>query len=156
MDYTDKDRPDLKKGLESLSYLRGMDIDSLCRFFTLRRLTEGEILFREGDKAAFMAFIISGKLEIKKQTEFPGKYFVLSILGRDSFFGERAISDDETELRSATATALEETSIVLLQRGSFDNIYNNNPDVAAKLLRALLHEVSLRLNGANERMASVF
>ena len=148
--------PDLKKALKGLDCLKGMDIEVLCPFFSMKNLPAGEVLFREGDEAAFMAFILSGKLEIKKQTEFPAKYFVLSILGKDSCVGEQAISWDKTAFRSATATALEETEMVLLTRASFDDIYNKYPNVAARLLKSLLHEISFRLNAANERMAAVF
>ncbi|UKL13202.1 Crp/Fnr family transcriptional regulator [Dissulfurimicrobium hydrothermale] len=147
---------DIKISLAGLSCLKGIAIDNLSSFFALKKSLAGEILFKEGDRADWMAFIVSGKLEIKKQTEFHDKYFVLSILGSGSFIGERAILNKGELPRSATATALEETCLAVMKWDSFEELLEKFPDIAAKLLRVLLNEVSLRLIGANNRMASVF
>ncbi|MGQ9500309.1 MAG: Crp/Fnr family transcriptional regulator [Dissulfurimicrobium sp.] len=147
---------DIKASLEAVEYFKGIDVDRLAGFFTLKKLFVGDILFREGDDADSIAFIVSGRLEVKKQTEFPGKYFVLSILGKGSFIGEKAIIGKGLMLRTATVTALEETCLAVLKKDAFEEIFERSPDIAAGLLRALLYELSSRLNGANERMAALF
>ena len=151
----------INASLEALEYFKGIDIDRFADFFTLKKLFAGDILFREGDHADSIAFIVSGRLEVKKQTEFPGKYFVLSILGKGSFIGEKAIIGKGPTikgpmLRTATATALEETCLAVLKKDAFEEMLKRSPDIAAVLLRALLYEISSRLNGANGRMAAVF
>lgn len=147
---------DIKTALESVEYFKGIDIDRFVGLFILKKLFAGDILFREGDNADSVAFIISGRLEVKKQTEFSGKYFVLSILGKGSFIGERAIAGKVPTTRTATATALEETCLAVLKKDAFEEMLERSPAVAAALLRALLYELSSRLNGVNERMAAVF
>jgi CRP-like cAMP-binding protein len=156
-----QDCVNIKASLEAVEYFKGIDIDRFAGFFTLKKLFAGDILFREGDDADSIAFIVSGRLEVKKQTEFPGKYFVLSILGKGSFIGEKAIigkglTKEGPMLRTATATALEETCLAVLKKDAFEEILERSPDIAAGLLRALLYELSSRLNGANGRMAAVF
>lgn len=155
-----KDKPhacsDIMASLETFECLKGMDTGKLAGFLTLRKLAAGEVFFKEGDKADSMAFIVYGRLEIKKQTEFPDKYFVLSLLGNGSFIGEKAALGKASGLHRATATALEETCVAVLKNDFFEEILERSPDIASGLLRALLAEVSARLNGANERMAAVF
>jgi len=128
----------------------------ICHLFKVKTLSKGQVLFKEGEPGQFIAFVISGKLEIKKQTEFPDKHFVLAMLGPGAFVGEMAIADKEDNIRSATATALEDTTIAFLERKDFEQLLIKYPESSVRLLRAMLRIVCQRLDGVNQRMAAIF
>ncbi len=128
----------------------------ICHMFRVRKLSKGEFLFREGDPGDSLAFLVSGRLEIKKQTEFPGKYFVLAMFNPGAFIGEMAIAGTSGHHRSVTVTAIEDSTVAILTPADFDKLLSTYPGPSVRLLRAMLKIVSQRLRGANERLATIF
>lgn len=128
----------------------------ICPFLKPKILQPGEVLFREGEPADYMAFILDGALEVKKQTEFADKYIVLSILGAGTFVGEIILFEYENPIRSATATALKTTQLAVLTKDFFEQMAEQQPAICLRLLRSVLKEVALRLRAVNERMTAVF
>jgi CRP-like cAMP-binding protein len=59
----------------------------------------------------------------------------LATLGPREGFGEMSILDRES--RSATATAAEETTLLALDRDSFDRVIEQNPVIARGVYRVL-------------------
>ncbi|HID97065.1 MAG TPA: cyclic nucleotide-binding domain-containing protein [Thermodesulfobacteriaceae bacterium] len=131
--------------------------EKICSYFQTAELKAGDVLFREGETGDSMAFIISGKLAVKKETEFPGKYFILSILGPGSFVGEYvATAETKNPIHNATVAAAEDTVIAILSRNDFNDLLEKHPGAGIKLLKTMLHAVAERLNSANRRLAMVF
>lgn len=91
-----------------------------------QHLSPGEVLFKEGDTGEEMYFIRNGKIKISVGEEDQEK--VLAILKEGEFFGEMAVIDGSP--RSATATALEETDLLTIDKESFVSKINENPLVA--------------------------
>jgi CRP/FNR family cyclic AMP-dependent transcriptional regulator len=48
----------------------------LAGYFQYKTVKSGEVLWVEGDPCDYVAIISSGRVEIKKKTEFEGKYVV--------------------------------------------------------------------------------
>ena len=138
-------------------YFGEAEMERICRLFKTKGLRKGEVLFHEGDPGDFIAFLVSGRLEVKKRTEFPDKHFVVAMFGPGSFVGEMAIAGGEDgHRRTVTVTAIEDSTLAVLDRGDFDKILEEFPHSSARLLRAMLRIVGRRLNGANERLAAIF
>lgn len=91
-----------------------------------RQLMPGEVLFNEGDTGEEMYFIRKGKIKISIGEEEQEK--VLAILKDGDFFGEMAVIDGSP--RSASATAIEETDLLIIDKESFVSKINENPLVA--------------------------
>jgi CRP/FNR family cyclic AMP-dependent transcriptional regulator len=91
-----------------------------------RQLMPGEVLFHEGDTGEEMYFIRKGKIKISIGEEEQEK--VLAILKDGDFFGEMAVIDGSP--RSASATAIEETDLLIIDKESFVSKINENPLVA--------------------------
>lgn len=91
-----------------------------------RQLMPGEVLFHEGDAGEEMYFIRKGKIKISIGEEEQEK--VLAILKDGDFFGEMAVIDGSP--RSASATAIEETDLLIIDKESFVSKINENPLVA--------------------------
>ena len=93
----------------------------------------GEVIFSEGSCGDKMYVIHSGRVEISRMSEC-GKQ-ILAIIGAGSFFGEMALLNKT--LRTATATALEPTTLHLLSKESMIARIENDPTFALNLITVL-------------------
>lgn len=76
---------------------------------------DGETVFSQGDAAADMYVIRSGKVRVFRTHE--GEEITLAVLGPDDFFGEMALFVPGA--RAATAVAVGETEVEVLDRPTF-------------------------------------
>ncbi|MEW6685609.1 MAG: Crp/Fnr family transcriptional regulator [Candidatus Edwardsbacteria bacterium] len=106
-------------------------------------LKVGEILFREGDAGDEMYLIKSGKIKISKVAG--GLEKTLATLQEGDFLGEMAIVDSAS--RSATATALEETHLLTLDREAFKTQIKENP-----MIEYLIESLIKRLRETNRQV----
>lgn len=116
---------------------------------------KGAVIFREDDPGEFMGFVVSGKLEVKKETEFKDKQIIIALLGKGSFAGEQSLFDDH-QFRSATVTAVEDTEMIILRREAFRTLINTSPQIAIKILQEIIRILSIRLRKATERLTTIF
>jgi len=136
------------------SLLEDEDIEKIAPFIELTTYPSGTVLFKEGDPGDFVGCVISGKLEVKKQTEFKGKQVIIALLSKGALFGELSIFDRHS--RSATVEAVEETTILKLGSEAIDTLIEQHPYTGNKLLKGLVRILSLRLRKATERLTNIF
>ncbi len=108
-----------------------------------RHVPKGEIIFKEGDLGEEMYFIRKGKVKISKGEEANEK--VLAILKDGDFFGEMALIDGSP--RSATATAIEDTDLLIIDKESFTAKINENP-----LIAYVMEVLTKRLRTCDEKL----
>jgi CRP-like cAMP-binding protein len=119
-----------------------------------RQVEAGGTLWEEGDKDNYAAFIISGKLGIKKKTEFEGKHMIVGTFDRGTVVGELCLLTDKE--RSVTAVVLEDVDVVILSSGNFERMITEHPMLGLKLLKHIFIVTSKRLSGSYQRIASIF
>jgi len=107
-----------------------------------RRYPKGSYIFREGDSGREMYYIISGRVRVEKETGQIKK--VLAELESGDYFGEMAPIIDTP--RTASAIAIEESSIAVIDGDTFCNLLVESRGVSLLLLR----EFSFRLKRSNE------
>jgi len=108
-----------------------------------KQLNTGDVLFKDGDPGDEMYLIKSGKIRISKAAGDIEK--TLAILKEGDFFGEMSVIDGSP--RSATATALEPTELVIFDREVFMNQVRENP-----LIEYVLHTLIRRLRETDEQI----
>jgi len=108
-----------------------------------KKLNPGEVLFNEGDKGDVMYLIKDGKIKITKGKNEDEK--VLAVLKDGDFFGEMAIIDGSP--RSATATAIESSSLLIIDKETFKSKIKENP-----LIEYVLETLTKRLRTADEQI----
>ena len=145
---------ELKSQLRCFNFLEAADLPELSGYFTCATAGAGETLWREGDPGEFEAFIVEGKVEVTKQTEFPGRQVVVGIYSPGAIIGELCIM--EPRPRAVTAVAMEESSLLLLSRERFEQLLVANPVLGVKLLKGMLLAASIRLRKSFERLAAIF
>jgi len=108
-----------------------------------KKLNTGEVLFRDGDPGDEMYLIKLGKVRISKPAGDVEK--TLAVLKEGDFFGEMAVIDGSP--RSATATSIEPTELVIFDREVFMNQIRENP-----LIEYVLHTLIRRLRETDEQI----
>ena len=144
----------LKGGLRYFSFLADIELDEIADYFNCCLVAARNDLWRSGESDGYLAFIISGRIEIKVDTEFPGKQVVVGVFSRGSVIGTSSVLDGQP--RSTTARALEDVGLVLLTRENFEALLAERPALGIKLLKGVLLSESRRLSKAYARLASLF
>jgi len=114
----------------------------------------GEVLWNEGYGENYAAFILQGKIGIKKQTEFDGRHVVVGIYTAGSVIGELCLLTDKP--RTVSAHALDPSELVVLHNHKFEALIEHHPLVGLRLLRHIFLSTSRRLTKSYERIASMF
>ncbi len=144
----------MKDELSAFCFLGSDDAKILSSYFECRDVKAGETLWKEGEFCDYVAFITSGRIEVKKETEFEGKPVIVGIYAKGAFVGELCILDGSP--RALTAVALEDVSLVVITQNSFNELVNKYPELGVQLLKGMLLSVSKRLRKSFGRLAAIF
>lgn len=136
------------------SFLGEDDFRKIACYFDSVTYPAHAVVFREGDPAEFIGFVLSGKLEVKKQTEFKGNQLIIAILTKGALVGELSIFDEHA--RSATVEAVEDTSMLILRNDAFETLLKEFPEIGIKILKGFIRTLSLRLRKTTERLTTIF
>lgn len=107
-----------------------------------RRYAAGDIIFHEGQRARDAYLIVRGQVELLKNR--PGGRVRLALLSAGQIFGEMGVINRAT--RSATARAVGDVVIEVVDREGFLDRLRDNPETALKLIGSL----SNRLRATND------
>ena len=94
----------------------------------------GEIVFHAGDLGDALYIVRSGEVELYVR-DTTGQKIVLATAGPNDLFGELSMLDSRP--RSATALAMVDTELLLLDRGDLLLLFNKQPDAALNMLAAM-------------------
>lgn len=144
----------MREDLRFFRFLDGPALSRLADYFSCRQVRSGEVLWQEGDADDYEVFIISGRLEAKKQTEFAGKEVVVGVFSAGTIVGELSFLDQRP--RAVSVVALEDSELLLLSRENFERLLTEHPEQGVALLKGMLLAVSTRLRKAYDRLAAIF
>jgi CRP/FNR family cyclic AMP-dependent transcriptional regulator len=99
-----------------------------------RRYRKGEVIFHEGDPGDALHLVLSGRVKIGRMSAAGDETIVTSIAPGESF-GELVLLDGAP--RSATATALEPTETLVLDRPAFVSLVDDGHDFRWALLAGI-------------------
>lgn len=99
-----------------------------------RRFRKGQLIFHQGDAGEALFVITEGTVKVFVTSE-EGDEMLLVTLGPPEIFGELALLDGG--LRSASAEALEDTSLLVVTRPTFLEVLRSSPSLTEALLRTL-------------------
>ena len=140
------------KKVPFFSQLKKSELLEFKRIFHHRYFKKGEIIFFEGEPGAGMYVIENGKIGIYKNFDDNSKE-ELAVLESGEFFGEMALLDESA--RSATAVALDNTSVLGLFRHDLFNLINRKPKLGNKILLKLAQMLAERLRLSNDELQEV-
>lgn len=129
------------------------DKSSIFSYCTEKRLSEGAVLFQYGEPSVTLYLLVEGRLAVHKFTGFQEKMQVVALLDGLAVVCESALLENESH--KTKVTAIENSLLYCLTQEKYQLMQNENPDLAARFLKYLLHVVSLRLEKTSERLAHI-
>ncbi len=137
---------DTLANVELFAGLGKKDLQLLAQSCKERKYSAGSVLISQGDTGAGLYVVTSGKVRITQANDPDRAEEEIGTAGAGDVLGEMALLDDLP--RSATVTAVDDVTALLLPVWEFRAILRNNPDIALHLLAAL----SRRLRKAEQRI----
>jgi CRP-like cAMP-binding protein len=119
-----------------------------------------QIIFSQGDAAEAVFYIQGGKVKLTVVSQ-QGKEAIVAILEQGSFFGESCLAGQI--VRTSTATALEDSSIVRIDKVAMIRLLHEEPTFAELFMSYLLaHSIRIQadlvdqlFNSSEKRLARV-
>lgn len=136
-----------------LPFLTEAERETFCQYLEYGHYSAGTTIMRHGEPGDFMGFVVSGKLAVKKETEFPGKFILVALLQAGAMVGE--ISVVSKSPRTATVVASEDSELLLLRHANAKKLLADQPSLGIKLLEKIILVVGARLQRSSERLAQL-
>lgn len=139
--------------VQLFSDLPDKDLEQLCHNVTEDRLPADSILFTEGEIGDKAYVIISGEIEITKESG--GRTVLLATKYSGDVIGEMSLLEQSP--RFASGRTLTESSLITISHKNLENLMDTNPSVA----RVLLSMITSRLRSTelvlqqSEKMAQL-
>jgi CRP/FNR family cyclic AMP-dependent transcriptional regulator len=119
-----------------------------------------QALFSQGEPADAVFYLIAGKVKLTVLSS-KGKEAVIAILGQREFFGEACLTGQL--VRTASATALEESTIMRIEKAAMIRILREEPTFAKLFISHLLSRnirieedlVDQLFNSSEKRLARI-
>ncbi|MCD6422985.1 MAG: cyclic nucleotide-binding domain-containing protein [Elusimicrobia bacterium] len=140
------------RDLKIFSSLSEEEIAHLERISQIYELSEGEVLFSEGDEDRDIFVVIEGAIAIKKKIS--GGEKTLAILKEGEIFGEMALF--EKQPRSATACAVQRTEILRIEGENFEKFIQEKPEKGFLILLKMIKISSFRLRTMDKYFTVVY
>lgn len=109
-----------------------------------RDFSAGTVLFEEGELGDEMYVIQAGRVRLTRRIRGAPQH--MATLPPGEFFGELAIINDRA--RSATATVLDDSTLLVLDAQMFEALVRGNAEIAMRLIKRL----AVRLQHANAQV----
>ena len=126
--------------LKKVSWFEDLDqrsLDAISNAAVEQSYSPGQEIVRQGDVGVGAFIVRSGKVDILQEKE--GKTTTIATLGPGEVIGEMALLDEFP--RSATARAVEPTTLLGIQRWHFKGILESHPQLALALLPILSRRI---------------
>ena len=125
---------ELLKGIDLFEHINGDDRKILADVVDNVTLAAGETLFQTGEPGDALFIVCSGEIELFIK-DTAGQKIVLNTVTDGGLFGELSLLDSGP--RTATAVALTNTSLLMLDRGDLLLLFQKKPEAALNMLTAM-------------------
>jgi CRP-like cAMP-binding protein len=114
------------------------ELDEVLRLAFERRVPRNASIVQKGDEGSSMMAVLSGRVRVSSVSA-EGKEITLTEIHPGGVFGEFALLDGKP--RSADCTAIEETTLLVLERRNFLPFLRRNEDLCLHLLAVLCQKL---------------
>lgn len=137
-------KQELMPGLEGLSHLRlasqsNISLQGFTEDRNINKYKKKQAVYSEGNHPNRLYYVLKGKVKAYKTNE-EGKELVTDLFSRGDFLGHIALLEGTAYKDSAVA--MEETDLAVIPKEDFDELINNNPEIAKKFIQLLAKNIS--------------
>jgi CRP/FNR family transcriptional regulator len=143
--------PDILKQQVLLEGIDDAGLNKIANITQQVSIKKGEQLFKEKDETKGLWLIRTGKIEISRMTA-DGWRQTLVVLPANHFFGELSILENRKHV--ASATALEDSDLLLIPKEDFDDLVQKDCTLALSLVIKLAIAMSKNLRRMNDKFLS--
>jgi len=129
---------DLLQRVPLLAALSDADREALARSASRRRYRRGDIIFQKDDPGHSLFIVARGSVRIYVPST-QGSDLTLAVLGPGHFFGDLSLLDGRP--RSASAAALGDTNVVILERSDFVAVIRTRPAAVMSVLSVVVRRL---------------
>lgn len=132
--------------LQKVPMFQGLNkrqLELLAKTFVERKYQAGQNIVTQGKGGEGFFLIIDGKAEAVRERA-DGTKTVVNTFGKYDFFGELALLDDG--VRTATVTAAEDTTCLVLTSWDFLSIVREDGDMAVAIMKELARRFRVALD----------
>jgi CRP/FNR family transcriptional regulator, cyclic AMP receptor protein len=122
--------------------LSGPELELISEAADIETYSSNDEIFNQGDKSFALYVIKYGSVRIHQRSS-TGDHIEVATLGTGSHFGEMGFVDGE--VRSASATAMEKSDIVVFDYEKLRNLMKENLPIAVRFYQELSHFLCGRL-----------
>ena len=123
--------------LHAHPFFAGLDetiLDQLALRAVPRKLKKGAVLFRKGDAGSSLYAVRAGTVAVNAESD-GGRTTTFNLITAGEIFGEIACLDGGE--RTASATAIQDCEIIVLERRDLMHLLREYPELAIKLIEIL-------------------
>lgn len=116
------------------------------------KIAEGVTFIKEGDTedTDFMLLVLDGEVTIESIVVSRTEPITVTVLGPGSLIGEMGLLDGEP--RSASCTAMSTVRCAILTRAALNQLLDDDPRTAAKLMMAISLRIAERMRDQAEKL----
>ena len=136
-----------KKFLSKVPLFTGLKDRQLQRIadrMVERSYAAGDLIVKQGQGGEGFYVVTSGKAEATRERA-DGEKIVVNTFGETDYFGELALLDEDG-VRTASITAQEPTTCLILTRWDFLAILRQDADMAVEILQEMARRFRIALN----------
>jgi CRP-like cAMP-binding protein/CheY-like chemotaxis protein len=131
------------KSLDRLGAIiaRNNGLDELKKIISerkIRQFKKNQVIYYEGDKGNGLYLVINGNVKTIKMAE-DGRELMTGIYGAETYLGVHAMLSNEDY--SDTATALEDSTLILIPKDQLEQLLNMYPVVAREFIKLLSNDI---------------
>lgn len=139
---------DIPGGIEGWSKvvhtITGKDpLGSLKEDRNINKYKKKQIIYSEGNHPGRLYYILKGKVKTFKSNE-DGKELTIGLYNQGDFLGYIPLLENEPY--KETAESMEDSELAIIPRVDFEELLNNNKDVAQKIIRLLANNITEKEN----------
>jgi CRP-like cAMP-binding protein len=136
----------------ALLQLSHQEARTVVAYMRPHKIPEGETFIREGDTqdTDFMLLLLDGEVTVETIVVSRTAPITVSVLGAGSLIGEMGLLDGAP--RSASCTAMSDVRCAILTRDALNQLLDDEPRTAAKLMMAISMRIAQRMRENQDKL----
>jgi CRP/FNR family cyclic AMP-dependent transcriptional regulator len=136
----------------ALMQLDAREARTIVAYMKPHRIAEGTTFIREGDveDTGFMLLVLDGEVTVEAIVVSRTAPITHAVLGAGSLIGEMGLVDGAP--RSASCTASSDVRCAMLTRAALNQLLDDDPRTAAKLMLAISVRIAQRMRDNQEKL----